>query len=269
MTNSNHWNAEDYELGSILQLGHATQFLEKHPLAKDAIVLDMGCGNGRVTQLMAESVKQGSVLGIDRSAEMIEHALSQYQNADNIDFQVLDILNLNFNQQFTDVISFSCLHWIKDTSAVFKKIYNALKPHGKMLITFPHDDTIVRKSFSIVTNLPKWKDQFGEYKMPLYQISEQALKQQVEDAGFQIDAIYMNRENVLLPNLDAYRHFLAALPLFHDYVPEERRPELTENLVTVFKKHCDETFGDGQYYFPLMGHVVRAHRTDQKTEAAF
>ena len=73
-TPSRDWDAASYDRVSDPQLGWALEQLERLPLAGDEVVLDAGCGSGRVTALLADRVPRGKVYAVDVAPSMVEHA---------------------------------------------------------------------------------------------------------------------------------------------------------------------------------------------------
>ena len=65
------WDACGYARISALQQAMATEVLALLKLNGSERVLDVGCGNGKVTAEIASRVPAGTVLGIDSSADMI------------------------------------------------------------------------------------------------------------------------------------------------------------------------------------------------------
>ena len=71
------WNPADYRAHSGTQNALAMELVDALRLRGDESILDIGCGDGRVTTELARRVPHGSFLGIDSSDAMIELALSQ------------------------------------------------------------------------------------------------------------------------------------------------------------------------------------------------
>ena len=61
------WNPVDYHRHSYPQYAFALGLLERLRLNGDERILDVGCGDGKVTAALAARVPRGSVLGIDAS----------------------------------------------------------------------------------------------------------------------------------------------------------------------------------------------------------
>ena len=68
------WDAVTYDRVSDVQLGWALAQLERLPLDGDEVVLDAGCGSGRVTELLLERVPRGRVVAVDADAAMVAKA---------------------------------------------------------------------------------------------------------------------------------------------------------------------------------------------------
>jgi ubiquinone/menaquinone biosynthesis C-methylase UbiE len=68
------WQAAEYHENSSAQKEAALHLLQFCKFRKNDHVLDIGCGDGKITALIACKVKQGRVLGIDISQEMINFA---------------------------------------------------------------------------------------------------------------------------------------------------------------------------------------------------
>ena len=83
------------------------QFLEEEivfvleKISRNDVVLDLGCGYGRVSTKLIEKAKQ--VVGIDISEENIRLANDQYRFSEFIDYYVMDASDLKFPDGFFDV----------------------------------------------------------------------------------------------------------------------------------------------------------------------
>lgn len=132
------WDAKDYEEHSATQLAWARDCVERLAWRGDERVLDLGCGDGRITAELAERLPKGSVLGADASAAMIAHARSRRLGgpATNLSFAEADAARLTFPAEFDLVVSFNCLHWVLDQGAVLAGIARCLAPGGRLFLHF-------------------------------------------------------------------------------------------------------------------------------------
>ncbi|HVN95102.1 MAG TPA: methyltransferase domain-containing protein [Syntrophorhabdaceae bacterium] len=130
------WNAEDYSASSCAQFAWAMELMEKLRLRGSERVLDVGCGDGKVSLEIAKRLPHGFVLGIDNSEEMIEHARHTYpkDHYPHVDFQVLDALHLAFKNDFDLVFSNAALHWVRNHQGLLKGIERSLKKDGRIFL---------------------------------------------------------------------------------------------------------------------------------------
>ena len=86
------WNAADYAANSAAQQIWARELIAQLHLRGDEHILDVGCGDGKVTAEMARALPKGSVTGIDASPEMIRFARKTFSPGKhpNLEFQVMD-----------------------------------------------------------------------------------------------------------------------------------------------------------------------------------
>ncbi len=129
------WNAVDYTKNSSNQYEWAQELIPKLNLKGNEALLDIGCGNGKVTQLLASYLPHGKVVGIDSSKEMVALARKTYPHCHypNLTFLRMDARELTFPEQFDVAFSNASLHWIIDHQPVLKGVNRALEDNGKLL----------------------------------------------------------------------------------------------------------------------------------------
>ncbi len=86
------WNAADYAANSGVQQTWARELIVQLQLRGDERILDVGCGDGKVTAEIARAVPRGSVTGADASPQMIEFAQKTFSPCEisNLKFQICD-----------------------------------------------------------------------------------------------------------------------------------------------------------------------------------
>lgn len=129
------WDPEDYARHSAGQEKWALELIPKLRLKGDERVLDIGCGDGKVTAAIADAVPSGAVLGIDSSPEMVAHAQKSFGgDLRNLAFLCIDALDMEFAGEFDVVFSNAALHWVRDHRPLLAKIGHALRPSGRILL---------------------------------------------------------------------------------------------------------------------------------------
>jgi trans-aconitate 2-methyltransferase len=96
-------------------------------------VVDLGCGDGRLTALAHRSLGAGSTLGIDSSPAMLATTPSDA----GLSFQLGDIGAWTAPASFDVVLSNAALHWVPDHPAVLARWRAALRPGGQLAVQVP------------------------------------------------------------------------------------------------------------------------------------
>ena len=101
-------------------------------------VLDLGCGAGTDSLIAAQMVgSEGSVAGIDMTAEMLEkaRAAAVELGVENVEFVEGEVERLPFaDMSFDVVISNGVIDLVPDKDAVFSEIHRVLRPGGRIQI---------------------------------------------------------------------------------------------------------------------------------------
>ena len=126
------WNAPGYEKISALQQAMAAEVLATLALTDAKRVVDLGCGNGKITAAIASRLPDATVLGVDASREMIAYASEHFGAGafPNLNFAVADICKLAFEAAFDTVLSFNALHWIPAQGAALATIDRMMSEGG-------------------------------------------------------------------------------------------------------------------------------------------
>ena len=93
-----NWNAQDYAKNSQNQFQWAQELIPKLKLQGNEALLDIGCGDGKITAELARCLPKGRAVGIDSSEKMIDLAKTAFPQKDypNLSFQVMDARKLTF-----------------------------------------------------------------------------------------------------------------------------------------------------------------------------
>ncbi len=136
MTQKNYsWDSDDYRKHSSAQFEWARELIKKLLLKGTESVLDIGCGDGKITASISSYLKNGNIVGIDSSKDMITLAGKDFPSVEypNLEFLLMDATKLNFTNQFDIAFSNAALHWVKDQLSVLKGVKKSLKKSGRIL----------------------------------------------------------------------------------------------------------------------------------------
>jgi trans-aconitate 2-methyltransferase len=184
------WNAAEYARRSSLQEAMAQEVLALLQLDGSERILDVGCGDGKITARIAARVPNGLVVGVDPSRDMIGFAQAHFGPATlpNLHFEVADARRLPFHNQFDLVISFNALHWIPQQQAALSSIRSALVSGGKAQLRLVSKG--VRKSLENVAEetrqSARWKAYFHDFEDPYLHLTPQEYRDMAERSGFRV-----------------------------------------------------------------------------------
>jgi len=163
--------------GASMEKGHrplGEQAIELMELSASAQVLDVGCGSGWATRLMAEKARDGRVVGIDIADEMITVARETSVQFSNVEFQVASAEALPFGDgEFTAAFSMESLYYYADVLGALKEIKRVLGPGGLFV-------TVIDLYKENVSS-HQWIEQL---KVPVHLLSIPEYRSLFEDAGF-------------------------------------------------------------------------------------
>ncbi|MGO8719290.1 MAG: class I SAM-dependent methyltransferase [Acidobacteriaceae bacterium] len=120
------WNPSEYSAHGrfVTDLGaNILEWLDPKPGEE---VLDLGCGDGMLTEQIAQ--RGAHVLGVDASPEMIDAARNR-----GVPVELMDATRMDFPRRFDAVFSNAALHWIHDQPALLRGVARALKPGGRFV----------------------------------------------------------------------------------------------------------------------------------------
>jgi trans-aconitate methyltransferase len=147
-------------------------------------ILDLGCGDGLLTERLSSLVPNGKVVGLDASCGMIESAKRRAGN--NLGFVCMDINDLNFVGEFDLIFSNAALHWVKDHESLLKNSLAALKKTGLIRWNFAGDGNCSNFSATVKTvmNDDAYKDYFVNFEWPWFMPTKTEYEKILAKAGF-------------------------------------------------------------------------------------
>lgn len=129
--NKPDWNANLYDAKHSFVWRYGSDVVSLLAPQRGERILDLGCGTGHLTVQIAEA--GASVVGVDRSPEMIATARQAYPN---LKFDVADARELPFHGELDAVFSNATLHWIPEPVRVIQSVAKALRPGGRFVAEF-------------------------------------------------------------------------------------------------------------------------------------
>jgi trans-aconitate 2-methyltransferase len=181
---SRDWDATAYDRVSDPQFGWALEQLDRLELRGDEVVLDAGCGSGRVTAELVASVPHGRVYGVDVAPSMVAHARAALGHRATVLYQ--DLVELSLPEPVNAVFSNATFHWIQDHDALFAALHRALSPGGRLVAQCGgrgNIDTFRATADSVAAGEP-FAEHFVGWRRPWNYATETETAARLERAGF-------------------------------------------------------------------------------------
>lgn len=245
------FDGEKYKKASKHQKEWGNSLISELSLSGNEEILDLGCGDGSLTEQLAQLVPNGRVLGIDASRGMITTA--QNRVAINIAFMQMDINTIDFQGTFDVIFSNATLHWIKDHNRLLKNSYRALKDNGNILWDFAGNGNC-SNFFEVVREVikcEKYKQYFKDFEWPWYMPTKDEYEKIISTSGFSTYSIIEVNRDRNFASADEMIKWIdqPSIVPFIGIIPDEMKAEFRDDVIALMLRKtlqpdgtCFETF---------------------------
>ncbi|MFI1798914.1 trans-aconitate 2-methyltransferase [Streptomyces sp. NPDC020379] len=190
MTSAPTWDPRQY----LRHAGHRTRpshdLLARVPeLPGDpARIVDLGCGPGNITALLAERWPGARITGLDSSAEMLAEA-ERVAGGGRVDFARVDLADWTPSGPYDLIFSSATLQWLPGHADLFPAWAHALAPGGTFAFTVPGNFTA--PSHVLLHELcesPRWRDRLGGLRRAGHVLEPGAYLNRLAGLGLSVDA---------------------------------------------------------------------------------
>lgn len=224
------WNAAAYAANSAVQQTWARELIARLKLRGDEQVLDVGCGDGKVTAEIAQAVPRGAVGGVDASAEMIAFAQKAFppRQHPNLEFHVMDARRIKSTRRFDIVFSNAALHWVDNHEAILHGVASVLKPGGRLIISCggkgnAHDVFLALRP---ELRMKRWRQFFRRMPRPYFFYSPADYEKWLPRSGFKALNVRLRPKDATYAGRSSFTAWLRTTWLpYVQRVPENLREE--------------------------------------------
>lgn len=246
--NKDLWDAEYYKKHAKGQFERGKKAIESFGFVGNEHVLDIGCGDGRITAEIAKHIPHGAVVGIDISENMINNAKKSFMAISSVSFMQADATTFTSDKKFDVVVSFATLHWIKHQKKVLQNIFAVLKPGGRLCFIMAATN---KGPISTVFASKKWRPYLLKQEPVFFSQDPETMASMLGESGFKDIVIdveslksvmlekdeIVNRVMVWVPHATGFNHE-TALSFSHDIADEVVRQKKGAMLMSSTLLHA-------------------------------
>jgi len=227
------WSAERYARHAAFVPALGTGVVEALAPAEGERILDIGCGDGVLTETIAAS--GASVVGVDASEAMVAAALAR-----GIDARVADAQRLPFREEFDAAFSNAALHWMPAIDPVLTGVHQALVPGGRFVGELGGHGNVAAIATAIRSVL---RARGLDAPAPWYFPTEHEFRDRLEMAGFAVRHIVLFARPTPLPTgiagwLETFGSGLI------DELPEEDRAAAAQEIESLLAPALRDARGE-------------------------
>ncbi|XP_070582319.1 demethylmenaquinone methyltransferase-like [Ptychodera flava] len=229
----------------------AEDVVKRLSFSESDALLDVCCGSGELTKLIADKVNLKSVTGFDINPNMIEIARTQ-NSAPNITYLTGNAgdpsaFKQEWENSYDKALSYFGLNWIKNWPMTVRCIFNCLKSGGECFLNIevderPHFFSVINDA---VDELPEYKGYLQGFVYEHYPLQGTLndFANTISTAGF-VD-VKCELDTVLpfyvFDNDIQSKTFVKGFLPQAQRIPEEMREEFIEEVFQRAKAKCEKT----------------------------
>jgi trans-aconitate 2-methyltransferase len=233
------WDVDDYARSSSGQQKWARELIGKLNLQGTERILDVGCGDGKVTAELAGLVPDALVVGLDSSADMIGFARRTFpvEQHPRMIFVMADAARLCFKETFDVVFSNATLHWVRDHRAVLMGIARSLRPGGKTLLQMGGRGNAARVAEVMEGMIaePAWRGCFKGFQFPYHFYGPEQYGEWLDGTGLEGRRVQLIPKDMTHKGREGFKAWVRTTWFpYTQSVPEEMRDGFLDGFVDAY-----------------------------------
>ncbi len=240
MAVNTNWDADRYHRVAQPHAAWGASVIDRLELAGDEVVLDAGCGSGRVTAQLLERLPRGRVIAVDNSASMLAQARQTLAPfGERVEIVEADLLAIDVSEpdirDLDLVFSTAVFHWIADHPRLFAALRRTLRARGRLVAQCGGGDNLGR--FMATTDIVAARQPFagqlqGKHLWRFYAWPEET-EGRLLAGGFQAAEAWLEPSPQRFASAEALKDFARGVVLSAHLtaLPEELRESFADQVV--------------------------------------
>ncbi|NMK46780.1 trans-aconitate 2-methyltransferase [Achromobacter sp. Bel] len=161
---NNSWSAKQYSAFENERTRPVRDLVAALPNPSVGLAVDLGCGPGNSTEVLASRYPDAKVTGMDSSQDMVQAARKRLPS---LDFELADIATWNPPQQYDVILANAALQWVPDHATLYPRLVGKLAPGGTLAVQTPDnmEEPAHRLARQVAGEAP-WAAKTGGVKHP-------------------------------------------------------------------------------------------------------
>ncbi|WP_382324177.1 trans-aconitate 2-methyltransferase [Hydrogenophaga sp. UC242_50] len=158
------WSARTYSAFEQERTRPVRDLVAALPARGVQVAIDLGCGPGNSTEVLADRFPQARVTGLDSSDDMLAAARERLPG---IRFELADIEAWNPVESFDVILANASLQWLPDHATLYPRLLSRLAPGGSLAVQTPDnlEEPAHRLAREVAAQGP-WASKIGSVKHP-------------------------------------------------------------------------------------------------------
>ncbi|NYT63188.1 trans-aconitate 2-methyltransferase [Alcaligenaceae bacterium] len=159
------WSAKQYSNFENERTRPVRDLVAAIPVQQARIAVDLGCGPGNSTEVLAQRFPSASVSGIDSSSDMVATAKKRLPG---LRFEEADIQTWNPPEKFDVILANASLQWLPGHATLYPRLLGKLAPGGSLAVQTPDniEEPAHRLLREIAAEVP-WAGKLASKKLPV------------------------------------------------------------------------------------------------------
>lgn len=158
------WSATQYSRFEAERTRPVRDLVAAIPLEHVKAAIDLGCGPGNSTEVLAQRYPSARVSGMDSSEDMVKAAQGRLRD---IDFQLADIAEWRAPELLDVILANASLQWVPDHATLYPRLVSQLAEGGCLAVQTP--DNLEEPAHFLAREVAAsgpWAGKIGQVRVP-------------------------------------------------------------------------------------------------------